>query len=209
MNRTFKTWWVRITTNPQKASLLAALLVILAVMGIRVALRSGPNMASAGAGDGSERSASARVNKALDNNLLEQGGAPVSILRSGPLERNVFTFDEDHFPSPPPPVQEDRGNSGKSGSKPPESQTEKELTPEEKRERLVREAKRAFTLQSTLVGAKPIAVIQTHGSGGRDRQMLSVGQELRGFVLREVLAHAIVVEKDGIRIEIRRELPER
>lgn len=100
------------------------------------------------------------------------------------LDRNVFDLDARGYPRIPKDdvdiqVQE------KSVGKPVD---------ESERAKAVREATRGLTLQSTMLGARPRAIIS-----GR---VLYAGDRLNGFVLSSIHARHVIVEKDGVQVRV-------
>lgn len=216
---------VLLKAERRKAGMLGMLIVVLAVLGIRNFV-SGPPQSARGAPVQTPGSESAR------ESLLSSMTRPISfdaLLPQGPitryaappaLERNIFVPDESYFPAPAPsslsasPVQTDPAPDAarKSEQGIVEETVQSDEDHEARRARVAKEAE-GLRLKSTIVGQSPIAVLEVlgrrdGGSRGTDRVVLRPGQSAEGFTLVEVRTQTVVLEKEGIQIELSRELPE-
>ena len=200
-------YWIRVTAEPRKAAVLGGLMLVLVVMGTRMMLKGGPSSARA-QGELAVASPTDTMNSLLDLSILDGGGPEVLIERAPNPERNVFGFDERYFPIPAPAEDLGPEDSPKDESD-QDDNTEAQPSQEELRAALVAEAERRIEVKSTLVGSNPVAVIEVIDNGKRERRVVGIDQAVDGFIVRRVTAHGVVLERDGVLIEIRRVLPER
>lgn len=194
-------FWVMITADKRKASVLGVLVVAALGLWARAAILGGkPASASAAtskAGNGS--SDQGKASGAEPTGEFEL--APMVLLpRSRALTRDLF------MPGPefgPQPVQSDQTDA--SGPKStPRTDDNLPVSPELRRqelERAVREEASRLHLSSTMVGSNPVAVIQSEGKNG-SRSVLRIGESFNGFELVEVTARDAVLIKNGIRVEL-------
>jgi hypothetical protein len=74
-------------------------------------------------------------------------------------------------------------------------------------ERVMKEAA-SLRLRGSLIGSTPMAVIEVTGKRADKGNVVRPGQVVEGFTLIEVHSTGVVLEKDGVRVELRRVLPE-
>ena len=100
-------------------------------------------------------------------------------------ERDPFSLQPQFFQTIPQ-AEEKPPSPEKSGPNPSD-----EL---ERKEAAVREAARELQLQSTLLGAKPRAVI--------NGVLIEIGQAIAGFELTEISSRHVKLKKDGVVVEL-------
>lgn len=201
--------WIAITSDKKKAVVLGALTLVALVTVTRALLTQRkpaalrPVATTPHAPDGATG-----VTLVKAENRPTSEDAPVVRLASiAPLSRNLFLPSEQHFPYP---AQTDvtRPAAPKSPAGTDEiSEEEIERIRLEEQVRLVTEESARLRLRSTMLGASPAAVIES-GKGARGASaVLRVGQSHDGFVLIEVRRESAILEKNGVRVEIRLPLP--
>lgn len=118
-----------------------------------------------------------------------------------PFERDVFTFNRDHFPLPTPdkPTGE---IEPKSAHLPDEDNPVPVEPTREQIEARVRDEASALELRSLIVGARPLAVIEVLRGESKGRHVLEAGEETLGFRIVEVRKGSVVIEKDGVSVEL-------
>jgi hypothetical protein len=189
-----------IQKDPKKAIVLGVLVLLLGGMWIRLAMsgKTQPQRAAASVANpasakkGGKASSPRRTSANAGNALQEWLGRPIA-----PLSRNLFAIRMDHFPLA----------AGKTGS---ESSTTQQTFWEalaksvntradqiEKRQNLIQNLKEQasqMTLQSTVMGAKPKALI--------DGELVGEGDVVASFRVLKIEPRRIIVEREGIRLEI-------
>lgn len=106
-------------------------------------------------------------------------------------ERDLFSLNSEHFPQPvetqPPEA---------SGAKSAPQSDDDAL----RREAIARDAD-SIRLKSTLVGGRPVAVIDLGGVTGSRDLLVRVGDTVNGFVVVSIEPKRVILERDGERIE--------
>lgn len=182
--------------DPKKAAVLAVLVLVLGIMVLRVATsgRSGPRHAGAasarlGPGGGGV----AELRRGLSPALQEWLGQPVP-----PVARNLFAIKLEYFPAD---LDRKPRNIQASTAEGFWTQLEKSLSVQadqrDKRETLIAnymaEASR-LRPQSIIMGTSPKAMI--NGS------LVGEGEVVASFRVVRIEARRIIVEREGIRLEI-------
>lgn len=184
--------------DPKKAIVLGALMIALVVIGARQFLGAGPSSALA------QDAVDAVREEALGLSDIEQyvhtGPTTVVPAPSGAL-RDLFRFDERHFPLPVE-EQEDEGTSAKSDDS-SDDPTPGVVDPSAQQAARIREEAERFRLRSTLLGTSPVAVFD-FGTGSRETRstMLRIGEVFRGFTLVSVSHRQAVIEQGDLRFTL-------
>ena len=201
MNRVFAEFVVLLRAERKKAAVLGALGLVLAAMLIKQAPGFSPRSASASSPSSSENADGGAPGSGVAESLA--GAGPIIHVTQAPTpRRDLFRFDEGVFPSAPQSAP-----AAELGPKSEPLQDEVDGERESDAERLVRIARRdaaGLRLTSTLVGDRPIAVIERGEGRDRTSEVVRVGQEIGGFTLIEVSTHAVVLERRGIRVRLER-----
>jgi hypothetical protein len=187
--------------DPKKAAILAVLGIVMIFLWVRLVGSGGPARASANVtgfrGDGSlavpdNLRGSGKTN-ATYASLLEWTRKPIA-----PLSRNLFVVNYDFFPqdgSKPAPLRVPQGDSfwdqvAKSMTARADQKKEHEVLVENLRLQAAQ-----LKIQSTVMGASPKALI--------NGQLVGVGGVVASFRVAKIEARKIVVEREGIKLELR------
>jgi hypothetical protein len=190
--------------DPRKASILAVLSVIMVFSWYRMAggdAASGPARATASVtpvpAGGSLLPDNLRTptnNSATVQALLEWQRRPIA-----PLSRNLFVINYDFFPqdgsTPTAPVRVQHGDGfwdhiAKSMTARADQKREREVLVENLKSQALQ-----LKLQSTVLGASPRALV--------NGQLVRVGDVVASFRVTKIEARRIVVEREGIKLEVR------
>ena len=211
--RTFADTLVRqAKADPRKATALAVLVTVMAVMWYRVMTGGGPSAASAyqvagGLGASTAYAAGPGAPTGADAARPSRSAAATAALQEwalrrpiAPLSRNVFVVNYDLFPTdgaraPELPVRVDRGDGfwdqlAKSMAVKADQMKEHRARVEQIRAEAAR-----LKVQSTLMGASPKALVN-----GR---LVGVGDVVASFRVTRIEARRIVVEREGIKFGLR------
>ncbi|MFG0274665.1 MAG: hypothetical protein ACF8QF_06380 [Phycisphaerales bacterium] len=201
-----------IAADPKKSAVLGALALVAAVMWMRSGFTMArPSSASASQTTGSEAS---RAGAVLASTASEIASVRERLRRrevtlpspEGGM-RDLFALSG-AFPRPEAPKVTTPQLSPKS----PPTSDETEAARME-RERLARidqvrtEAGR-LRLRSTMVGQRPVAVIEVSGAGRPRSVVLRMGQAVDGFELVEIRTNGVLLIKDEIPVELTLEFPQ-
>jgi hypothetical protein len=188
-------------SDPKKATVLAALVVVMLFMWARMfgGPSSGPSAASANVG-------AARAGTELPAPGVKSNNRPGTVQAFlewsrptvTPLSRNLFVVNYDFFPQDGSKPQALRGPNGNGFW----DQVAKSMTvrADQKREREVllenlRLQAAQMKVQSILMGASPKALI--------NGELVGVGSVVASFRVSRIEARRIVVEREGIKLELR------
>ncbi|HUS91858.1 MAG TPA: hypothetical protein VM695_08410 [Phycisphaerae bacterium] len=179
--------------DPKKAVILGLLFAVLAIIGgVELARRMGPATAGAAVartgGAAEPRTTRPGGETPSDGTAsategAEQPGRPIRAL-SPVVDRDLFT---------PNPALYPLAQAPKAAPKmvtPVEDPAAQEMA---RRQAIVAQAQ-ALTLQSTVIGAVPTAII--------NGQVLRTGEEINGFEVVRIDAHCCVVEKEGLQVAL-------
>jgi hypothetical protein len=201
--------WIAITADKRKAVVLGALTLVALVTVTRAALsQKKPAGLRPVAGASAPAAADAAAGLVRAENRESRTEAPVVRLAAiPPLTRNLFLASERHFPYP----AQTEGSGGTPAKSPvgtdEKSEEEIERALAEERVRLVNEEAAGLRLRSTMLGTSPLAVVESAKGARGGSAVLRVGQAFEGFTLVEVHRESAILEKDGVRVEIRLPLP--
>jgi hypothetical protein len=185
------------TQRPKMLS-LGVLAVAFLIMFGRNVIAPGLRSASAATAD---RPASQQAGLAANEPASGGKRETVVCATPPPFGRDVFAFDRDHFPLPNTD-DESRAIEPKSSHLPDEDTQGSAEPTREQIEAGVREEARALELRSLIVGGTPLAVIEVTGGASRGRHVLEAGESLLGFRIVEVRKGSVVIEKDGVSVEL-------
>jgi hypothetical protein len=194
--------------DPKKASILGVLTVIMLLSWYRMASNGGDS-----SGIGPARASAASVSPVraggatLPDNLRASSGASATVQALlewqrrpiAPLSRNLFVINYDFFPqdgsAPAPPVHLQQGDGfwdhiAKSMTARADQKREREVLVENLRGQALQ-----LKLQSTVLGASPRALV--------NGQLVRVGDVVASFRVTKIEARRIVVEREGIKLEVR------
>lgn len=203
--------WVAITADKKKAAVLGVLtLVALAtVTKALLSQRKQPGLRPSAQASGPAQTSGARGAALVkaENPVVRVEAPVVRLAAIPPLSRNLFLASERHFPYPAQ-TEASSGTPAKSPDGTDEkSEEEIERALAEERARLVNKEASGLRLRSTMLGTSPVAVVES-GKGARGGSaVLRVGQTFEGFTLVEVHRESAILEKNGVRVEIRLPLP--
>lgn len=210
MKRKLRELWVVVTDDRRKATALAALLLVLAVMGVKTMVDgAGPRGSRAALKGDSASSVADAGQDAVTRTMAALGGGPasrvISLAPTPRLSRNLFALDESHFPLP---VQTEPLRTSPKTSTDATVEARPENADEVKARVIARveEQAKSLRLRSTLLGQSPIAVIE---SKGRERNVVRIGQVVDGFTLVEVATNSVLLEMESVRVRLTLARPER
>ncbi|MBL0926411.1 MAG: hypothetical protein IBJ11_02010 [Phycisphaerales bacterium] len=201
--------WIILNADRKKSAVLGVLLLALTLLGLRTVLSGGIGSAQA-----RDRRAAGQPDAAPAAGLAAAAAAAaagrpiIRVPRPAELTRNLFLVNEVTFPRPVE-MPQSAGVAQKSQSETaedPEVVRGRERAAAEKR---VREQASKLRLRSTMLGRTPMAVVDQVGRSDRRNFVLRPGESVDGLTLVEVSELSVVLEKDGFRVELKRELPER
>ena len=189
--------------DPKKAGVLAVLLTVLGTMWVRMAASDGGGPQQAGAATAAAASDNevhhraqtagrGMLSTAASAALTEWRAAPVS-----PIVRNLFAVQLDNYATdgaaPATPIT--RGDDGfwDELAKSLSSQADQSKQRQIRTDNAVREAAK-MNLQTIVMGASPKAVI--------DGEMVGEGSVVAGFRVSKIEARRVIVEREGIKLEI-------
>ena len=187
--------------DPKTVGVLAVLGTVLGTMGVRLALSGqGPLSAEASTAARSDNDVSDRargtgrspVSAAAASALAEWRKEPVS-----PIVRNLFAVQLDSFgqtgAAPAGPVTRVEDGFWDELAKSLTSQADQSKQRQIRTDNAIRDAAK-MQLQTIVMGASPKAVI--------DGEMVEEGSVVAGFRVSRIEARRVIVEREGIKLEI-------
>ena len=188
--------------DPRKAGVLAVLLTVLGTMWLRTAMKDGggPAAATAASVTSSDNDVPghappmgrATMSSAASAALAEWRGAPVS-----PVVRNLFTVPIENYAQsgerPLTPITRVEDGFWDELAKSLSSQADQHKQRQIRTDNMVRDATK-LQLQTIVMSASPKAVI--------DGEMVGEGSVVAGFRVSKIEARRIIVEREGIKLEI-------
>lgn len=194
---------VLLTADKKQATILAGLLVFLLISAARMLFQMSPSKASAKQRDAATADLDSGADAAREAARREE-----IVLAPLPDEaRDIFALDPEKFPEPAPSEQS-ADVRPKSDPGIDEADGAGSLSEQELAEQRVLEEAGGLRLRSTILGASPIAVIETAGKGKTRSVVLTVGDAYEGFEVIEIRRHSVLIEKHGVRVELNRALPD-
>jgi hypothetical protein len=189
----------------KKAATLTFLVSLLLVLWVRMAMKNGdtPAVANAslaskglsGAADGAGKGNEAVATAAFKNWL----NAPL-----GSINRNLFSVNLDHFPQEYRTSLEQQTNGGGFWGELAKSVSSKaDLTKERQilLENLQQQASQ-LRVQTTMMGARPKAVVNGDYVGEGDVVASGTGQARTTFRVLKIEPRRIIIEREGIKLEV-------
>jgi hypothetical protein len=192
--------------DPKKAAVLATLLVVMAIMWARLVGggSAGPSRATASVTSAARAGGSAGAAKPNDPRSAPKAASSLASLQEwarrpiAPLSRNLFVVNYDFFPqdgSKPAPLRAPQGDGfwdqlAKSMMSRADQKKEREVLVENLRLQAAQ-----LKVQSTVMGASPKALV--------NGELVGVGDVVASFRVSRIEARRIVVERAGIKLEIR------
>ena len=208
MNKQFQEVWTLITSDKKKAMALGSLALVAGGLWLRAAITSGPSKASASdkkrmTADGEKR-AKKSGEKNAESDKSETVVRVIAVTSPPPLTRDLFALSDALLASSSQ-MDSDRSGNPKSAvgkdDKPLQSAAMRAQTLEER----VQSEASDFRLRSTMIGASPIAVIETQGAKSRQSgTVVRVGEQIEGFTVIAIRARDVELEKEGVRITLSR-----
>ncbi|TVQ31600.1 MAG: hypothetical protein EA376_09020 [Phycisphaeraceae bacterium] len=201
MKKRLMEYWVMVTADPKKASILGGLVVVALVMWVRAGVlsKSSENQAPGPRQAGAAQQTDIGSGSAMDRKLASANRIELPSLT--PLERNLFLPSERYFPLPSQ-TEVSEPSPAKSPIRNDDIEQEDEAALAARHEQRIREQAKNLRVRSIMLGSSPTAVIETHGSRRGAAQVLRIGQQIEGFTLIEVHRSRVVVEQDGIRVAL-------
>ncbi len=191
-----------LTADKKQATILAGLMVFLLISAGRMLLSMGPSGARASTGI----KAGKPTDQSENPEIAPATGKEVLLAPLSETTRDMFALDPEKFPRPAPSEQT-ADVEPKSEQALAEASGVAVLSERELIETRVHTEAASLRLRSTLLGASPIAVIETAGRSKTRSVVLRTGESFEGFELIEVRLHGVTLEKDGVRVDLLRDLP--
>lgn len=216
MTRRLQEAWLLIMADRKRATMLGALVVVLLGVSVRELGRIGPGKARAQSRSALLQAAEAETEGSgktakSEETSEKQRAATITIERAPPVSRDLFALSELAFPPAQTELTE-MSPSEAAKSEPQMDDTHPVARADDAelvRERVTREAG-VLRLRSAVVGATPTAVIGfAEGARGGASAVVGLGQLIRGFKVIEIGPAEVLVEKEGVRVTLKRALPER
>lgn len=192
-----------LAADKKQATVLAGLLVFLVISMGRMLLNMSPSKASA-------RQSSATQADQDQERSSGDAGAARGTVKLAPLPdsaRDIFALNPEKFPEPARPEQSAEVGP-KSDPGIDESLEADPLTRQQQTQRAVLAEADLLRLRSTILGANPIAVIESRSEGKTRSVVLGVGDLVDGFQIIEIRRLSVLIEKSGVRVELTRVSPE-
>lgn len=206
MNKQLQEAWAIVTADRKKAAVLGALVLVAGGLWLRAALTSGPSKASASGESRMTESGKKRAEKAAKKpeDVVERAPArTIELAPPPPLTRDLFVLSEALLASSAQTDLVDSGDPKSAAGKDDKPLRPAPIAAQTVSERVASEAAR-LRLRSTMIGANPIAVIETPDASRAGGVMVRPGEAIAGFTLVAVRAHEVELEKEGVRVTIAR-----
>jgi hypothetical protein len=178
--------------DPKKASILGVLALVLLIVSVREVARqvgspsagsaATPRASDAGGATGFRGPANTLQAPSLPKGSNQQGDSSTAIQKP-PVDRDIFTPNVAYYP-----IEE----KAKSSTVVSSTQVIDPTTKAEAAKQEVQARARALSLQSTVVGAVPTAIV--------NGQVLRVGDWISDFQVVEINSRSCQLEKSGIRV---------
>lgn len=181
--------------DPQKAVILLVLVLVMAGLWAKTLIHSHPAVAGAApAGKGAVAGSGGTGSDNLPAAKSATRGS-WSTFKIEPVERNLFLVEYDRYPqagkpaAAPGAVVQQSGDAAKSGPTPADLNKQRQILASNLQQQAAQ-----LKLQSTLMGARPKAVV--NGS------LISEGDEIASFRVLKITARGMVIEREGIKLEV-------
>lgn len=210
MKRRIAELWATLMLDPKRTGVLGILMLGLMFSVGRMVFKAGPSRVSAGESmiDTSGIPGMEKTIGAVTLDDLKRGGPAIDVDRPAPISRNLFVFDRSYFPEPP----QKETTVQVAPKSPLGTDDTSESDDRSAYERLVEQVRtqsERLRLRSTMLGARPVAVIELTGSGEEQApELVRPGESIAGFEVVQVRAHSVLLSKDGVMIELQHEKPE-
>ncbi len=181
MNLDWKQSWQQLSKDKRKLSLVVVLLLIgLLLWGRLILTKDVPRTAVA-----DPVATSAEAGTAAETAPVVAAVRPVVHLTlTDQVERDLFELDPQRFPT-----TEHETDSGVNGT-----DEENDTAPNRRVQRVGAEAAEALSLQSTLQGAEPLALI--------NGELMKVGDRVQGFTVTKIDSRRVTLRKDGVEVHL-------
>ncbi|MDX2114816.1 MAG: hypothetical protein SFZ24_04235 [Planctomycetota bacterium] len=201
-----------VAADKRKAATLGGLVLVLGLLVVKNAVFSGPARATAESEsadgivgpDDAGRDAVSRTMAALGGSGR---GPVVKLAAPSRLGRDVFALDPAHFPLASQSSEAESDESSEVAG-PVESVRVNADVPVASREEELRAEVRGWRLRSVLLSRQAAAVLELGGDQTK-RTVVLEGQSVRGWTLSEVEKGSVVVEREGVRVRLEIETPDR
>jgi len=187
-------------SDPKRAGVLVVLVAVLGTMWARMGMTDGgPQQAGGATAAATDNQAAVRARSAGRGEGQAATTAALNEWRSAPLSlgvRNLFAVQLDNYAqSGVAPAAAARGDDGfwEALAKSLSSRADQNKQRHIRTENAVRDASK-LQLQTIVMGASPRAVI--------DGEMVGIGSVVAGFRVSKIEARRIIVEREGIKLEI-------
>ena len=206
MSRRVRELWLRAKAEGKKAVMLAALLGVCAILGLRAAVFGGKPRHAASPASAAPQPAAPSAS-APDAAGAERPDAPALDLtpprryaRGGAPTRDLYALNPRFFPDVTGVRSAGREGGAKSATGADDKSGEAAPTDAQSlRRRATADAAR-LRVRSVIVGAQPAAVIEREEGGARKAEALRVGEKVCGFVVAEITATGVRLERDGAEV---------
>lgn len=209
MRRRLIELWATMMLDRKRAGLLGLLFVGLLFSVGRVMIDAGPSSASAREGrvDAGGIPGMAGSFSAVTLEDLRKSGPTIDVVRPAPISRNLFAYDRTYFPEPPQAESTvqvtPKSPLGTDDTTVSEDRSEFERVVER-----VRMESSGLRLRSTMLGARPVAVIEWKDGRNVTSEVVRPGGSVAGFEVVQVRAQSVLLSKDGVMVELQREKPQ-
>ena len=187
--------------DPQKATVLGVLLIILCVVVVRVLAPSASTPLASRASTVSADTKTEIVESAKQRARTLSAGDELDRFLSTPVQpvtRNLFTIKLEYFPSDGTASLQDTGTPENGKNDDPAAKSVREQADQQARKEVLianlRQQALQLKLQSTVMGPTPRAAI--------NGELLGEGDVIASFRILKIEARRIIVEREGIKLEI-------
>jgi len=207
MNNQLREAWAILTADRRKAAVLGALVFIAAGLWLRAAITSGPSKAKGFNEPRMTESGNKSAKKKNASSDAEEGFTkPPRVINfnpPSPLVRDLFILSDELLASSP---QTEPGDPAapKSASGTDDKPVRTAAPPAQTVEQRIAHEAAALRLRSTMIGANPIAVIESADAPRGGSSVVRLGETIAGFTLIAVRAHEVELEKENVRVTIAR-----
>jgi hypothetical protein len=189
--------------DPKKAGVLAVLVAVLATMWARMAMNGGAGPSGAGAATVAKSDNGSTAGKSQAGRVPGPSAASAAALVDwrkeavSPIVRNLFSVQLDYYGQqgavPAGPVARGEDGFWDELAKSLSSQADHNKQRQIRTDNAIRDAAK-LQLQTIVMSAAPTAVI--------DGEMVGEGSVVAGFRVLKIEARRIIVEREGIKLEI-------
>lgn len=180
---------IAILEDKKKAGVLAVLVLVALIVGVRTLVKTGPKKAAASATT-PDITLAAQQTGAITIASIDPAKLAETTRRhaaSDVIARDPFALDPDAFPALQAP---------KSGSASSEDQQGAALSTAAPAD-LAAESLRRMRVRSVIIGPRPVAVIEWRAETAAQSYTLSVGDHLDGFTVTSITRSEVALSRDG------------